>query len=134
MRSMNENEEQRSPVERVSKAVGAGFSKERRDEVYFGKPPGDTYFGFNKDLVNIHDVRVNKEAVKRLHGMAMGEQVASARSQVDSKAGLVKELVNETHMTRKEAEELVKRWMDDNDLIEVDDPVLGKYIAPRGSR
>lgn len=134
------DEEKRSPIEQLSKTVSAldgNMSKERRGELYFGKPPKTAYFGFNrKDIKNIHDLTMSEEQKNRLYGIGRGQEdsvgdVVSARLGTDSRSDLVRELADNTTLTRRDAEQLVDMWMLRNDLTEVDDPKLGKIIVPK---
>lgn len=123
-------EESPTAIERLSKSVGMSFSKERKNDLYYGRPPKGVYPG--RSLENIHDVGVSADKVKRLYGMKPAEKAVEFRAEHDSKKGLVRELVEETSFTRKEAEQFVDQWMLKNDLVEKDDPIMGKVIVPRG--
>ena len=134
-------EDKASPIENMSRMMGAGFNKKRKDELYFGKPPKDAYMGMNKgrDLEHIHDLQLSPERKEQLYGIK-GSNVKDAgdlaefRLSTDSKSDLIRELADNTTMTRREAEAMVDTWMAHNDLVEVNDPDLGKIIVPRGSR
>lgn len=114
----------------VGKLFGMGWSRERSNRMYYGNPPKGTY-PTDRSIEHIHDLLVTPEQKGRLFSTGISKQVVETRSCVDSKKGLIDELVNETSMTRKEAEALVNKWMTQNGLIEVNDPVLGKYITRR---
>ncbi len=131
------DEEQRNPLKQFVGAIGGGLSKERRDELYYGRPPKGTYFG-RTDLRTIHDLRMSPSQIRRLYGIGGKEEtvgeVIESRLGTDSKADLIRELVENTSLTRSEAEALVSRWMAVNNLTEYEDEVIGRYIAPRGLR
>lgn len=131
-----------SPIESLSKTVNAIGMKMDKDEVskrYFGKTPKGTYFGKPKNLKTMHDLSMSESQKARLYGLGGSSvkdtgDVVNQRLETDSKSSLIKELVEDTSMTRTEAEELVRNWMEKNQLIEVDDKVLGKIIVPKGKR
>lgn len=125
-------------VSRAMNAIGMNMPKQRRNELYFGQTPRGTYPAV-KDLAHMHDMTMSGETKRRLYGLGkrasegLGDVIES-RLGTDSRSGLVSELVNETQLTRKEAEALVSRWMATNDLVEVEDPTLGKILVPREGR
>lgn len=126
-------------IGKISKAIGGGWSKEERNQRMFGSPPKGTYFGQPKDLAHAHDMQMSAETKKRLYGVGGGREqsvgdVVEARLGTDTVQGLVDELASETTLTRREAQAVVARWMQANDLEERNDPQLGKIIVARGSR
>lgn len=128
--------DEQEALKNMAHAIGGGLSKERKKEMYFGKPPKGAYFGPKKDLAHIHDLTMSEETKKRLYGIGGGKEnsvgeVVEARLGNDSKSDLVRELADQTALTRKQAEEIVERWMLRNNLVEVDDKVLGKIIVPK---
>ena len=135
-----EGDVQETAIGKLSKAISGGMSKTERNQRYFGQPPKGTYFGGNpKDLKHIHDIGLSDAAKKRLYGVGGGREstvgeVVEARLGTDSRSDLVRELAEQTSLTRAEAETLVAKWMVSNNLTEVQDEVLGKIIVPRGSR
>ena len=133
---MNGEEEKQNPLKQFAGAMGGNFTKERRNELYFGNVPKGAYPPGTRDLEHIHDLRMSPERKKQLYGIGGGNvqdtgDFIESRLETDSRSGLIRELVENTSMTRGEAEGLVSRWMQANDLEEVDDSVLGKIIVPR---
>lgn len=129
-----------SPIEKVSKvvnAIGMNMPKKRREELYTGKPPKNAYFGFNdKDLSHIHDLTMSEETKRKLYGLGRGREktvgaVVESRLSTDSRSDLIRELCEQSAMTRTQAEQLVNLWMARNGLVEVNDPTLGKMIVPK---
>lgn len=125
--------ERKNPLKQFAGALGGSLSRERRNELYYGHPPKGAYPKHN-DLEHIHDLRMSPQRIKQLYGVGPSEATVEIRASTDSKSGLIRELVEETSFTRREAEEFVEQWMAKNNLVEVDDPVMGKIIVPRGSR
>lgn len=129
--------EDENPLKTMSKAVGGNLTKERRNQLYFGKPPKGSYYGMEgRDLTHIHDLMLSDSAKRRLYGLGGGRQettgeIVEARLGTDSKADLVRELADNTSLTRKQAEDIVERWMLRNDLVERVDETLGRIIVPR---
>ena len=134
---MTDWEAEETKIGKLSKAVGGSMTPERRNEVYFGHPPKGTYFGAPKDISRMHDLWMSEDTKKRLYGIGGGREqdvgdVVESRLGTDSKSGLIREMVENSNLTRTEAEMLVSRWMQVNDLTEVEDEVLGRIIVPRG--
>jgi len=120
--------EEESVLRRVGKALG-GMSRERRNEVYFGKPPRNAYFGFDRDLAHVHDIRMSPERISQLYGLPVGrkDELALEALHADSRQGLIEELVK-AGLTRAAAEETVRSLIRRGALIEVNDPDLGKIL------
>jgi len=135
-----DEEEKGTPTEALSRTVGVvsgHMTRKRRDDLYLGRPPKNAYFGTNKKgLEHIHDLSMSEETKKRLYGLgktgkAVVNDVVESRLGTDSRSDLIRELADNTSLTRVQAEEIVDKWMRHNDLMEKDDPVLGKIIVPR---
>lgn len=134
-----EGDVQETAVAKLSKALGGGWSKEERNRRMFGSAPKGTYFNQPKDLAHAHDMQMSAETKKRLYGIGRGQEsdvgdIVESRLGTDSRSDLVREMVEQTNLTRSEAEALVSKWMTSNSLVEVQDNVLGKIIVPRGSK
>jgi len=65
-------------------------------------------------------------------GMPCKEEVAISTLHSDTKSTLIKELVEQTHLTREEAERTVRDLLQSGVLEEVNDPTLGKVLVFRG--
>ena len=135
-------EEEKSPIEQMSRsvnAIGMGMSKNEMSKRYFGNVPDGAYVGRPKDLSTMHDLNMSKSQKSRLYGIGKAPvedvgDIVNTRLETDSKSGLIRELTENTSMTRVEAEELVRNWMEKNSLVEVDDSTLEKIIVPKGRR
>jgi hypothetical protein len=135
---MNESV-QETAIGKLSKALGGGWSREERNRRMFGNAPKGTYFNAPKDLSKMHDLTMSAETKQRLYGIGGGREstvgeIVESRLGTDSKQGLVKEMVENSSLTRSEAEQIINRWMQANGLVEVEDATLGRIIVPRGSR
>lgn len=136
---MSEESVQETAVAKLSRAIGSGWSREERNYRMFGRTPAGTYFNQPKDLKHVHDMHMSDTTKRRLYGIGGGSEssvgdVVEARLGTDSRSDLIRELAENTSLTRREAESLVSAWMARNDLVEASDDVLGKIIVPRGSR
>lgn len=131
-----EGDAQETAIGKLSKAIGGGWDKETRNRRMFGNAPKGTYFNQPKDLSRMHDLTMSAATKRRLYGIGGGQEqdvgdIVEGRLGTDSRSDLIRELTENTNLNRKEAEALVSKWMQVNDLIEVQDEVLGKVIVPR---
>ena len=125
-------------IENMKHSIGLGMKKAEVNKRYFGSAPEGSYVGFGKGKTpqNIHDLTMSASQKKRLYGIGKAPiedtgDVVNARLESDSKSGLIRELVEETHLTRMEATQIIDNWMQKNGLIEVDDPELGRIVIPK---
>ena len=65
-------------------------------------------------------------------GMPVGTEVALGALHTDTKRTLIRELADQTHLTRSEAEGLVEALIRTGMLEEVNDPTLGKVLIFKG--
>lgn len=81
-----------------------------------------------------------KRSLKEMYGIKNGpihfglpykEELAVEASQSDTKVTLVRELTDQSGLTKREAEDTVDKLIKDGVLIEVDDPDLGKVLVFR---
>lgn len=101
---------------------GGNFSKKRKQELYLGNIPKSAYLGFApKDPSTIHDVRVPKSmSGGRLYGMGgMSQGVGGPRTYEE----LVEDFM-QVSRSRREAEALAERWMQDNGYAVVDGDIV----------
>ena len=130
-----------SPIEQMSRtvnAIGVNMPKKRKNDLYFGKPPKDAYMGMNRgrDLSNIHDLTMSESQKNRLYGIGQKTGVkdvgefTNVRLETDSRSDLIRELCENSNMTRTEATMFVEKWMTANNLVEEDGP-FGKVIVTR---
>ncbi|KKK70642.1 hypothetical protein LCGC14_2921930 [marine sediment metagenome] len=133
---MNGEEEKQNPLKQFAGAMGGNFTKERRNELYFGAVPKGAYPPGTRDLEHIHDLRMSPARKKALYGLGGGNvqdtgDFMESRLGTDSKSGLIREIAENSNLTRSEAAMIVDRWMSANGLEEVNDPQLGRIIVPR---
>ena len=64
-------------------------------------------------------------------GMPYEHQLAVSAIHSDTRSTLIKELVDQTHLTREEAEKTVNDLVQHGVLEEIDDPGLGKVLVFR---
>ena len=64
-------------------------------------------------------------------GMPVQEEVTLSALHSDTKNTLVRELADQTHLTRREAEEVVEGLLRKGVLEEINDPTLGKVLVFR---
>jgi len=87
--------------------------------------------GSNKNLVK--EKLFGKAGKGSLHiGMPYQQELAIEAVQSDTKQTLIRELTEQTHMTRREAEEAVTALLKKGIMKEVDDPNLGKVLIFKG--
>lgn len=87
--------------------------------------------GSNKNLVK--EKLFGKAGKGPLHiGMPYQQELAIEAVQSDTKQTLIRELTEQTHMTRREAEEAVTALLKKGIMKEVDDPNLGKVLIFKG--
>jgi hypothetical protein len=67
-------------------------------------------------------------------GMPHGQEIAIEATQSDTKQTLIRELAEQTHMTRTEAESTVNELLKKGILEEINDPALGKVLVFKGRR
>jgi len=67
-------------------------------------------------------------------GMPRTREVTLGATQSDTKQTLIQELTDQTHMTRREAEEAVSELLRSGALEEVNDPTLGKVLVVKNRR
>lgn len=91
-------------------------------------------YGFGKDNPNMAKEKLFGNAgMGPLHpGMPYKKDVAMAASSTDTKSTLIRELVEQSSFTRREAEEVVNTLLREGKLIEVDHPSLGKVLVFKG--
>lgn len=82
---------------------------------------------------------LTKEKLYGVHGplhigMPRRHEIAMEATQSDTKQTLIKELTEQTHMTREEAEKTVSELLRKGILEEVNDPALGKVLVIRSRR
>lgn len=116
----------------ISKVLGGGMSKDERNKMYFGNTPKGTYFG-KTDLKTIHNLTMSPTQQARLYGLPVqtGRPMADfveTRLATDSKEGLIRELAEESNLTRAQAVKVVESWMARNNLVEVESG-SGKIIV-----
>ena len=69
-----------------------------------------------------------------LHPGMKNQELALSALHSDTKSTLVKELVDQTHLTREEAEKTVEELLRKGILEEVEDPNLGRILVFKGGR
>ncbi len=107
-------------------AALGGSIKVRKDRAWM--------YGLENDNPNLSKEKLHG-AMGPLHpGMPYKHEVAIGASQSDTKATLVRELVEQSHLTRREAEDTVNELVRNGVLVEVDDPNLGKVLVFGGKR
>lgn len=123
---------------------------DRVHDLLVPKSSPEAHFGFsrggaakihdwsNSPLSHAHDKLLkmtpsNKTALTRLRDRQPTDvgDVIESRLGTDSYEGLVRELVEETNLTRRDAEALVARWMEVNNLTTIRDDVRGRMIVPK---
>ena len=89
------------------------------------------YFGSNQAGGNF-----SKEKLFGAHGPLhpgmQKEEVAVGALHSDTRSTLVRELADQTHLTRREAEDVVEDLLRKGVLEEVNDPTLGKVLVFKG--
>ncbi len=134
------DEKEKSPIESLSKtvnAVGMKMDKKEINRRYFGKTPKGTYFGKPKNLATMHDLTMSENRKRELYGIGQKTDVPSTgelvntRLATDSKADLIRELVENSNMDRRTAEAVVVEWMSHNHLVEKQ-TAFGKAIISEG--
>ncbi len=71
-----------------------------------------------------------KAGIGPLHpGMPYKHEIAAAASTSDTKQTLIRELVEQSSFTRREAEEVVNQMLRSGTLVEVEDENLGKVLV-----
>ena len=120
-----------SKIQKVSHLMGGGFTKERRNEIYFGRPPKGAYPS-HRGLDRIHEMKFSDSQIRRLYSLSPKEERVLSAVNSDTKETLIKELVEQSSMRRTEAEEVVKDMLAKGILQEVEDPNLGKVLIFKG--
>jgi len=126
---MDEQQEGRSVLKSVAKIFGGNMSKERRSEVYFGRPPKGLY-PTNRDLEHIHDIRFTPGQISKLYGLPQKEEMALEALHSDSRSTWVKELID-AGLDRRAAEQTIDSLIARGVVEEVSDPDLGTVLILR---
>jgi len=126
-----EDEEKESKLKKVVRLVGGGMSREEKSYRYFGRPPAGVY-PKHSDLAHIHDMRFSREQIRRLYNLPLQQEDVAMAVESDTKEGLIKELVEQTSMTRREAENVIKEMLANGTLRRVRDENLGEVLVFRG--
>jgi hypothetical protein len=89
--------------------------------------------GTNKNLTK--EKLFGKICAGPLHfGIPSKEEVVLEALHSDTRKTLINELVNQTHLTREEAEHTISVLLKKGILEEIDDPTLGKVLIFKGGR
>ena len=100
------------------------------------KPENQWLYTGSPDNKNLTKERLFGRAGRgSLHpGMPVEHQIAAGATQSDTRQTLIRELVEQSHFTRREAEEIVSGMIQNGTLEEIDDQNLGKVLVFRGRR
>lgn len=116
-------------AKRLYNSVGMGMTRERKNELYYGKPPKGVY-PTNKDSTHVHDFYF---PVKNLYGLSPEEERAVGALHSDSKTDWVQELVK-SGVDRREAEQIIRSLIARGAVEEINHPDLGKVLVWRRGR
>ncbi len=111
-------EEQPKPnmPQTIAKALGGGMTKDRRNQIYFGREPHGLH-PKHKSLEHIHDIGFSPEQISRLYGLPPKETMAMDSVSSDTRKDLIMELM-EKGLTRRSAEETVDGLIQTGLLVE----------------
>ena len=129
--TMNGNEEQlgESTIKKGLKMLGGNMTKERRREMYFGRPPKGIY-PTNRDAEHIHDLRFSPKQISEMYGIPQKEELALEALHSDSRSVWVKELMD-AGLDRRAAEQTINSLVERGVVEEIDEPDLGKVLILR---
>jgi len=89
-------------------------------------------YGLNEDNKNLGSEKLFGMKGPLHPGMPYKKTIALEASTSDTKETLVKELVEQSSFTRREAEEVVNTLIREGKLVEIDHPGLGKVLVFKG--
>lgn len=90
------------------------------------------YFGESQPGGNFSKEKLFGQKGPLHPGMPVEHQIAAGASSSDTRATLIRELVEQSHFSRREAEDIVSDMLANGTLQEVDDKILGKVLVFRG--
>ncbi len=125
---MDGEEEVQKPnmLRSVSNAFGGGMTKERRNDIYFGRePPG--LHPKHKSLEHIHEIGLSSQQISSLYGLPPKAEMVIESSTSDTKQDLVSEL-QAKGLTREEARETITDLIKAGILVEQYDPDSEKRV------
>lgn len=115
------------PIERLKKvATLGGPIKVRKDKAWI--------YGLDGSNPNLGKEKLFGARGPLHPGMPYKQELAVGATQSDTRATLIRELVEQSHLTRREAEDTVNTLISSGTLVEVDHPDLGKVLVLRGMR
>lgn len=120
-------EEEPKMIDRLTKIASLG------GKIGIKKELMGYYFGNSENMSK--EKLFGKAGQGPLHpGMPYKHEIAAGASSSDTKTTLVRELVEQSSFTRREAEAVVEDMLRSGALVEIDDPNLGKVLVFKGRR
>ena len=114
----------------LRKLVGGSISKEEKNELYFGRPRKSLYIPGASDSEPMSAKGIHKFGFTHniYPEFSHKEKMAIESLHSDSKSTLIRELVEQSSFTKREAEEVVNSLIQQRRLVEVDMPGMGKVL------